>query len=257
MPQVEPDSVSSEIWGASAAWVLVQDTHLSAPGGPRGIVAPSGLHGLGCNQGIPSREGRTVGSAPRGGSMWGQHPRLMPNLSKDHSSLSKVIKARGCLSLMSCRPLRASASPWRQEGMRRGAGGLDPCAGLFVPVSLFPEAEFPCSHTCSCRRCYLFTLSPSHVGTQWASYSTDSWLHNFPTYAVTHHIITLAMCFKKELPTATNPPDPNPSSRSRIQGAGSSLGDPSVQGQGPFLPPKSLPERSATLFLPGAAGARV
>lgn len=75
--------------------------------------------------------------------------------------------------------------------------------------------------------------------------------------AVTHHIITLAMCFKEELPTGKNPLDPNPSSRSRIQGAVSSLGDPSMQGQGLFLQPESLPEKvSHTISARGAAGAR-
>lgn len=63
-----------------------------------------------------------VGSAPSGGSMWGQHPRLMPNLPEDHSNPSKVIKARGCLSLLSRRPL--PTSPWGQAGVGQGAHAL-------------------------------------------------------------------------------------------------------------------------------------
>lgn len=186
-----------------------------------------------------------VGSAPSGGSMWGQHPRLMPNLPEDLSNPSKVIKARGCLSLMSGRPL--PTSPWRQAGMGQGAHALgclclSACSQkqnsqflhmLMWVLLLIHTVSLSCGHTvgllfyrqlvaqASSSALLLITLSPLRCA------SRRSYLQEQTLWI------------------------PNPSSRSRIQGADSSLGDPSMQGQGLFLQPKSLPEKSATLFLPG------
>lgn len=80
-----------------------------------------------------------VGSAQRGGSMWGQHPGRRPSLPKEHSHPSKVMQASGCLSLMSCRPLPASASPWRQEGM----GGRARALGCWCLSACSHEQNLP------------------------------------------------------------------------------------------------------------------
>lgn len=233
----------AEVWGAICCWGA--HAVLSAPGGPRSIVGQV-LPGLGCAR-ASQAERVGVGLAPSGGSVWGQHPRLMPNLPKDHANPSKVTEAKGCLSPKSRTPLPASASPWRQEGWVGDPVHWAVCACRLVPrsrISQLPHmpvwvlllahtVSLPCWHAVGllfygqlvAQPCYSPHYRPCYVFQGGATYrNKPSGSHHFP--------------------------------RPRIQGADSSLGDPSMQGAGgSSLDPSPFLKSQPHCFCQGAAGA--